>query len=206
MYFLRISTLVGSLLLLTPIRTDACDVPQAEVPPARPPLQQVRQRARALLQQEARGESKSVRAGHVLRMVELVGDIAQDPRLETSPTLQRVRGWLVSRLRRFKKELERDLRQGREPLAHIKIDRQILAQLNAPPGGPAAPGANAAGNPPDYGPLLVALIQETISPASWDVNGGKSTIVYYRPGRALVVRAPPPLHGQLRPVLGQLRR
>jgi hypothetical protein len=60
--------------------------------------------------------------------------------------------------------------------------------------------------PPDYGPALVELIQRTIAPGFWDVNGGPGTIVYYAPLRALVVRATGEIHGNLRGALGGLRR
>jgi len=80
--------------------------------------------------------------------------------------------------------------------------------------GPAAPGAGparlrAAGRPgqvPDYGQQLVELIQRTIAPASWDVNGGPGTIQYWRPGRALVVRQTDEIHERIGDVLKQLDR
>ena len=50
------------------------------------------------------------------------------------------------------------------------------------------------------------LIQRTIAPASWDVNGGPGTIQYWRPGRALVVRQTDEMHERIGDVLKQLDR
>jgi hypothetical protein len=109
-------------------------------------------------------------------------------------------------------------------------DNQVLAQRFVPPAGAGMPGAlpggarqaagfrrppalgfdpnaaAAAGQPPDNGPALVDLIQRTISPASWDVNGGPGSIVYFRPSRALVVRQRSEVHEQLQGVVRALRQ
>ena len=102
---------------------------------------------------------------------------------------------------------------------------QILAQQAAPAGRPV-PGvfrgqvgpaggirrAPALGfgpqgpQPPDNGQALVDLIQRTIAPASWDVNGGPGAIVYFRPSRALVVRQRSEVHEQLQGVVRALRQ
>jgi hypothetical protein len=66
--------------------------------------------------------------------------------------------------------------------------------------------AALAGGPPDNGQALVDLIQRTIAPASWDVNGGPGAIVYFRPSRVLVVRQRSEVHEQLQDVVGALRR
>lgn len=66
------------------------------------------------------------------------------------------------------------------------------------PGGPAVPG--------DWGPVLVDLIQRTIHPDFWDVQGGPGTIVYYAPLHCLVVRATAEVHGDVGVVIGGLRR
>ncbi|MFZ5833545.1 MAG: hypothetical protein ACOY3P_25950 [Planctomycetota bacterium] len=50
----------------------------------------------------------------------------------------------------------------------------------------------------------VALIRTTIAPASWDVNGGRGSVCYWRPGRAIVVRQNAEVHGQLGGVIEQL--
>ncbi len=77
----------------------------------------------------------------------------------------------------------------------------------APAAGPARlPPAIRPGGPPDYGQQLVELIQRTIAPASWDVNGGPGTIHYWRPGRALVVRQSDEIHERIGDALEQLDR
>jgi hypothetical protein len=54
------------------------------------------------------------------------------------------------------------------------------------------------------GPELVELIQATISPDTWNINGGRGAIVYYGPLHVLVVSAPDEVHAQIGGVLGQL--
>lgn len=57
----------------------------------------------------------------------------------------------------------------------------------------------------DYGAALVDLITSTISPDSWAINGGASTIYYYAPLQALVVSAPAEVHPQIGGLLGAMR-
>ena len=53
---------------------------------------------------------------------------------------------------------------------------------------------------------LIDLIQTTIAPETWEVNGGRGTIRYYSPLQVLVVRQTGEVHHQLGGVVGQLRR
>jgi hypothetical protein len=69
------------------------------------------------------------------------------------------------------------------------------------PGSGAGPGQNA-----DYGLQLVDLIERTIAPSTWEVNGGLGTIYYFRPLRALVVRQTDEVHGQIGDMIEQLHR
>lgn len=76
--------------------------------------------------------------------------------------------------------------------------------------------ANGLGNrelPSIGGPLdepnartLIELIQNTIAPESWQVNGGQGSIRYYSLYHALVVRQTAEVHHQLGGGLGQLRK
>jgi len=58
----------------------------------------------------------------------------------------------------------------------------------------------------DAGDDLVDLIQKTISPGSWDRNGGSGSIYYWRPGRAIVVSAGDDVHDQVGDLLEQMNR
>ena len=78
----------------------------------------------------------------------------------------------------------------------------VLGQQAGAAAGPAA--ANNADD--DYGPELVELIQATIAPATWDVNGGPGVIYYWRNQRALVVSASDDVHDDVADVLEQLQR
>jgi len=49
---------------------------------------------------------------------------------------------------------------------------------------------------------LIALIEATIQPESWDSNGGRGTIRYYSPLHLLVVRNTQQAHRELGGLLG----
>ncbi len=102
-------------------------------------------------------------------------------------------------------------------LGDIQDRPNILGQMGGgmnQPGGMGNPGTRGSGRgfggiPPngfqqDAGEELVDLIQKTISPASWDINGGPGSIQYWRPGHALVVRASEKVHEEIGGLLGQL--
>lgn len=170
-----------------------------------PKYKQLIDQTRRLLRAESRAGTESERVQQAMLMAGMADRLAADPRYATSPTLQENRGRLHARLRTIKKRtLATGRRQKKKP-KRIEIKQDVLAQLNQAVNGQQA-NVNNNPLPQDYGPLLVELIQRTISPASWDVNGGASTIQYWRPGMALVVRAPQGLHEQVSPVLGQLRQ
>jgi hypothetical protein len=90
---------------------------------------------------------------------------------------------------------------------------RLLAQAGFPGAGGFGAGAGmgaapnaAAAQPPDNGQALVDLIQRTIEPASWDINGGPGSIVYFRPRQVLVVRNRSEVHEQLQDVVRGLRQ
>lgn len=77
-----------------------------------------------------------------------------------------------------------------------------LTMLNAGSGGPStvvgfANGAWGGGTINDYSDDLIRLIQTTIEPDFWDINGGPGTIYYYRPLHALVIRATSTVHEKI---------
>ena len=77
-------------------------------------------------------------------------------------------------------------------------------------GGPLAffsqtHGANGGGIIESNANDLIRLIQSTIEPSFWDVNGGVGTIVFYAPLNALVVRATEDIHYKIGGSISQLR-
>lgn len=105
-----------------------------------------------------------------------------------------------------------DAAKGERPLAQFGGFGQQRGGGGAQggmPGGmgmPMAGGAGAAVVNDDYGEDLVDVIQKTISPPSWDVNGGPGSIYYWRPGRSIVVRAGQDVHEDITDLLDQLNR
>ena len=67
-------------------------------------------------------------------------------------------------------------------------------------------GAFGGGSQEDYAQQLIELIQRTISPQTWDVNGGQGSMFYFRPLMALVVRATSEVHDDVGGLLEALRR
>ena len=79
----------------------------------------------------------------------------------------------------------------------------------APAGGAgmAMPGGGGPNGPDaDEGQNLVDLIQTTIAPETWDVNGGQGSIYYWRNQHVLVIRATDDVHGFVGDVIDQLQR
>ncbi len=122
-----------------------------------------------------------------------------------------------ARLKHLADLIQRQMaREAAVPNVGLPAQPAVLAQ-QGPPRPAVAPNAAAFGfapnrqagialQPPDNGQDLVELIQRTIQPESWDVNGGPGTIVYFSPLRALVVRNRSEIHEQLGDVIGQMRR
>jgi hypothetical protein len=86
----------------------------------------------------------------------------------------------------------------------------VLAQRRANNNRPLVgglPGQNFSPNnrAADTGQELVELIEATISPGSWDTQGGPGTIRYFSPLRVIVVRQTSEVHEQLGDLLPRLR-
>jgi hypothetical protein len=92
----------------------------------------------------------------------------------------------------------------RSVLGRLKGWQKTLAQQALPGQG----GAQPNGFPPaptDHSQELLELIQDTISPDSWDVRGGPGVIRYWRNGQAMVIRQSGEVHGTLGQLLVDLR-
>ena len=207
----------------TPNSPDAAQAASVEQDVQRP-FHEIRGEMTDLLREEALAKDSSDKAAAVHKLVRLFRQIQADPRYEDSDTLKQYKFKIFGRLTRVKAEIERkiarDQRLGsRESgvsadpeadAASAHLSEQ-LALVSMSLGGPAklfndaggAFGGAAVG--PDYGPDLVDLIQSTIRPSFWDVNGGPGTIVYYRPLRVLVISATSEVHGRVGGLVGGLR-
>jgi len=189
----------------------------------------------AALRSESLAQNASERAAAVRSLVALFTELDRDPRLLTSPGLQghraRARGRLVSvrkelllQIARAEKAAPRSqasaaLNHRQTTLLAATADAEqhaLAAQLaadvslaNYALGGPASfvEAAAAAGGGPvnDHGEELVDLITRTLFPDSWEVNGGRNTIVYYRPLMCLVVTATGDVHRDVDHLLNALR-
>jgi hypothetical protein len=86
----------------------------------------------------------------------------------------------------------------------IPADRSkpLAQQIGGVPAGSQATGVAA----PDAGQDMVDLIQKTIAPHTWDVNGGPGVIRFWRPGLALVVYQTGEVHAQIADLAGQLQK
>ncbi len=150
---------------------------------------EIRDDIRATLRAEATANSSDRRCEAIVRLTEIYRELASDPRQRDSETLQKHKIRLRSRLLSVQRE----------------IDRSSSSRQRVGGRGQSANPRGGGAVMPDHGPLLVALIERTISPDFWDVHGGPGTVFYYRPLRVLVVRATDDVHGQVGGVLTGLR-
>ncbi len=152
-------------------------------------------------------------------LLKLYGELQADDKLARSQR-ERLCRLLRTRLLALSRQISRhaaiEKRLAKEerprnvdpPRAGILAQRGgfIQPRLGAAPMGAGVgiggPGRQTA----DYGDQLVELIQRTVAPSTWDVNGGPGTIYYWQPGRAIVVRQMGQVHDEIADVLRQLGR
>jgi hypothetical protein len=174
---------------------------------------------RVALRMEASSRVAGQNVPEVIRLIELYRELASHPKSGNSLLLRKLGLQLRTRLENVRDRIERQhARLGKRaknketPSTLAVPGSTVLAQQGAGLGGAAvAQGAQppvpqgGAAQIIDYGPELVDLIQRTISPATWDINGGNGAVVYFAPLRVIVVSAPGSVHDQVGDVLGQLR-
>jgi hypothetical protein len=193
--------------------------PTKDPKPAPRSLTTIQNDVRAALRTEAVTWRAGDNAANVVRLVELYREMAAHPQRETSPMLKELGLHVRARLVTVRDRIERRLGDSKvkqktaaQPDNVAAPENRVLAQ-QMQPGNAAAAGAQAVtvtgtqsvtGVPRDLGPELVDLIQATISPATWRINGGPSAIVYFAPRQALVVSAPDEIHARVGGVLQQL--
>jgi len=194
---------------------------------------ELREAVRRALQRWARpGDEEADQAA--AEFLTLYGELQRDRELASSQReefLSKVRGRLMALSVQIRKRVaieERLARQQRPDSVDAVATRPgVLAQwggfgggmMGGGPmmGGPmmggmmnrGMMGGGPMGGPmqnDDNGQQLVELIQQTIAPSTWDVNGGTGTIYYWRPGRAIVVRQQEEIHRQIGDVIQQLEK
>ena len=229
------SLLITALALVTPpadvgTTARACSSPagtESQAVPSTP--YELRRAVRAAMRNEALAKTQAQRADAIRELVNVFGGLRQDTQMAESDRI-RLANTIRIRLQRIKKQLQQQMAREKR-LATRKggrsedeldelvslASRQRLAAMSVPlglvsqsMGGPAALFAHAGGRgggagPHDHGQALVDLIQRTIQPDIWDVNGGPATIVYFAPLHALVVRAPSDVHHRAAGLLRGLR-
>lgn len=161
-------------------------------PPARcalPGITALRAEVDAAIGPPALPADFAARAAAARHLVELHERIVGDPRLASTPALENLRRRVATRLTRLRCRLEHDIVVA-DSAATLRSTR-----LEPPTAGGQAADARH----------LVDLIQATVRPDSWDVNGGTGTIRYFANGHALVVSAPEEVHEELGDLLRKLR-
>lgn len=175
----------------------------------------------AFLRNEATAETDFERAAAIRDLCTLAIEIRYDPRFGKSSMMQVLMRRIRSRLDKIAQKTTRQYKN--ESLS----DQQILLgdSPDAPDldgllsdnfqlsgfagGGPLSffsqtHGANGGGVIRENADDLIRLIQSTIDPSFWDVNGGVGTIRFYAPLNALVVRATEEIHYKIGGSIAQL--
>lgn len=194
------------------------------------PFADIQVEIRAALRREAAAKTFAEQADAVVELCELHREIVGHAKFVESPTLKEYRNQLAIRLLSVQNDWQRRLRRERlqnraeSPQAGggaehdaRSIDEQAatlasqMALAGYLQGGPVqlASAANSAtsrgGRMIDDGQALVDLIQRTIKPDHWDVNGGPGTVFYFAPLRCLVVRASSEVHHGVGGLVGGVR-
>ncbi|MGA2034014.1 MAG: hypothetical protein ABSG68_17340 [Thermoguttaceae bacterium] len=147
---------------------------------------------------------------------ELQGDIRLTKSQREELRLK-VRSRLVLLSQQISKRIARETHVAQDAPKSVKIGAQdmILGQMGQPAGGGmqgfggggGAQGFGGGNNAnDDNGQQLVDLIQTTIAPQTWDVNGGPGSIFYWQQQHAIVVRASEDVHEEISGLIDQLNR
>ncbi|MFO0821495.1 MAG: hypothetical protein U1A77_26360 [Pirellulales bacterium] len=189
-------------------------------------LVELQREIRQTLRKEAQATTLVDRTAAIYELCALHREIVADPRFRSLELLQEMRREVASRLVKVQADLKRRIHRERiekRPLdPHEELLRSMAdhwSLIGSVQGGPAefwasqrwitgdaVGGAGRGGQGvPDNGQGLVDLIQATIHPGFWDVQGGPGTMIYYSPLRCLVVRATAEVHGDVGGLVQGLR-
>jgi len=230
---MSMALIAAALLGVTPVEAGT---PQSVAPPAQveqeplvPPRVgiELRDATRAALRRWARPSDKEADLA-ARELLVLYKELQQDDEMARSvrePLRNKVRGRLQKLSQQIKKRtaIRKRLAKSKRPKSVANTGQDVLCQwggfggqgfggqgFGGGAGGPMMGGmgfgAPGQKRKDDYGEDLVELIQATIAPQTWDVNGGPGTIYYWRPGRSIVVRQMGEVHDNIGGLLEQLHR
>ncbi len=135
----------------------------------------------------------------VVDLVTAYGEIDHVKRMAHSEK-KKMRVHIESRLTTLKSQMTRENRRREQTLAKARQRKSANSKRKQPIGQKSL---NATAAEIARANELIALIQATIKPESWDVNGGTASIRYFPLLKVLVVRASGEVHhrigGALRP-------
>lgn len=165
----------------------------------------------AFLRNEALGKSEFSHAAAIRDLCTIAIEVRFHEKFEQSLMMQTLKNRIRSRLQKIASKTAR--RYQTQKLSDNEIllaegtdepDIDLLLQQNLQlsgfsSGGPLGffartHGANGGGIIEQNADDLIRLIQKTIEPSFWDVNGGVGTIAFYAPLNALVIRATEDIH------------
>lgn len=161
---------------------------RAEVP--QPELAVLQREVLTALAGESTAKGFDQRRQAVAELLALHDRLETDGRFQASPALQGLRRRVAGRL----------VRVGRT-LTGEAAHRESRAARS----GDAVQADPAMGGRQAEAQKLIDLIQATVRPETWDVNGGRGSIVSFANGHGLVVLAPDDVHDDLGGLLRQLR-
>jgi hypothetical protein len=144
----------------------------------------------------------------VPQLIAVYEQLRSDDELRVTERAQ-LRRMVAKRLAEVGLELLRDLKKAEAAAA--TDGRPATARLSSAAGYRIAddvPQSGSAGGGPDMAGAreLVELIRTTIAPETWDVNGGRGSIIYYSPLKVLVIRQTSEVHELIHNLQDQLRK
>jgi hypothetical protein len=159
--------------------------------PPRPPVAHLRADVERAIAEEAAAFDITSRLAAIKQLISIHNRLAVDPRRSQSVLVRGLERRVATRL----VEVHGDL---------AKLVALAPAAQPSPAGQAVVVAASSGGGIAEA-QKLIDLIQATVSPEAWDVNGGQSSIRYFANGHALVVRATDDTHDDLGGLLRQLR-
>lgn len=125
-----------------------------------------------------------------------------DCRKMSNKEKKRMQRSVEGRLEQFLVLLKRDVRRTKKTTAAKRV--QTPSSIRQPPADKSASHSGGAGVA-RCAAELINLIQVTIAPESWDVNGGEGSIMFYSRLNVLVIRNTSEVHRSIGSGLSALR-